>query len=454
MQKVLVANRGEIACRVMSACRSLGLSTVAVYSEADANALHVASADAAVLVGPPPPRESYLKIDAILRAARESGADAVHPGYGFLAENRAFADEVIAAGLTWIGPAPQTITDMGDKERAREIAKAAGVPVVPGSARFAMDQLSGIEKAAEEIGYPVLVKAAAGGGGIGMRRVEREADLMAAARATQALAEKAFGDGTVYLEKFIARARHVEVQVFGFGNGGAVHLFERDCSIQRRFQKIIEESPAPGVPSAILQRMYASAVALCAQERYRGAGTIEFILDAQTNDFYFLEMNTRIQVEHPVTEMNTGVDLVGLQLQFAGGLPLSISRQDDVRAAGHAIECRIYAERPSKMFLPSPGPLTVFSLPPEAHGLRIDTGVREGDKITPHYDPMVAKVITHAPTRNDAIERMLAALAATRIEGIETNVSFLRRVLDSAAFRSGAVHTGFVDDHKQALLAA
>jgi acetyl/propionyl-CoA carboxylase alpha subunit len=454
MQKVLIANRGEIACRIIRSCRTLGLRTLAVYSEADANALHVASADEAVAIGPAAARESYLKVDAILAAARAGGADAVHPGYGFLAENETFAEAVIAAGLTWIGPAPQTIADMGDKERARALAKAAGVPILPGSARFVPGELAGLERAAEEIGFPVLVKAAAGGGGIGMRRVERTADLTAAAEATQALAMKAFGDGTIYLEKFIAAARHVEVQVFGFGDGRAVHLFERDCSIQRRFQKIIEESPAPGLRDDTRNAMFSAALALCAQERYRGAGTIEFIVDADTNAFYFLEMNTRIQVEHPVTEMNTGLDLVGLQIQLAGRMPLPVQRQAQIASEGHAIECRVYAERPAKMFLPSPGPLTVFVTPPERDGLRVDTGVRQGDQISPHYDPMIAKIVAHASTREGAIERMLVGLRATRIEGIQTNIEFLRRAIDSAAFRAGKVHTGFVDEHKQALIGA
>lgn len=454
MQKVLIANRGEIACRVMRSCRALELATVAVYSEADANALHVASAEQSVAIGPAAARDSYLKIDAILAAARESGADAVHPGYGFLAENRGFAEAVIARGLTWIGPDPQTIADMGDKERARAIAKSAGVPVLPGSARFAVDELAGIGTIADEIGFPLLVKAAAGGGGIGMRRVNAAADLDAAVTATQTMAAKAFGDGTVYLEKFIASARHVEVQVFGFGDGQAFHLFERDCSIQRRFQKIVEESPAPGLPQETREAMFAAAIALCKQERYRGAGTIEFIFDVETNDFYFLEMNTRIQVEHPVTEMITGADLVALQIRLAARMSLPIEHQDQVRADGHAIECRIYAERPAKMFLPSPGPLNVFAMPAAADGVRIDTGVRQGDQITPFYDPMVAKIVVHAATREAAIDRMLAALGEARVEGIATNIEFLRRTVDHAAFRAGRLHTGFVDEHRAALLGA
>lgn len=454
MRTVLVANRGEIACRIMRSCRDLGLRTVAVYSDADVNSLHAASADDAFAIGPAAARESYLKIDAILDAARKGRADAIHPGYGFLAENRSFAEAVVGAGLTWIGPDPWTIGDMGDKERARALAKTAGVPVLPGSARFAPEELAGLETAAEELGFPLLVKASAGGGGIGMRRVDRSADLATAVAATQTMAAKAFGDGTVYLEKFIATARHVEVQVFGFGDGRTIHLFERDCSIQRRFQKIVEESPAPKLPQATREAMFSAALALCRQERYRGAGTIEFIVDVRTGAFYFLEMNTRIQVEHPVTEMITGLDLVGLQIQLAAEMPLAVERQDQVRACGHAIECRIYAERPAKMFLPSPGRLNIFVLPAPGDGVRIDTGVRQGDEITSHYDPMVAKLIVHATTREAAIDRMLTALGAARVEGIQTNIEFLRRTIDHAAFRSGALHTGFIDEHKQTLLAA
>jgi acetyl-CoA carboxylase biotin carboxylase subunit len=453
MRKVLIANRGEIACRIIRSCRSLGLATVAVYSEADAAALHVASADEAVAIGPAPARESYLRPDAILAAARATGADAIHPGYGFLAENAEFASAVGEAGLTWVGPTPRTIEDMGDKERARVLAKSAGVPVLPGSSRFALDDSSGLAEAAAEVGFPLLVKAAAGGGGIGMRRVERPDDLLAAVASTQAMAQKAFGDGTIYLERFVPRARHIEVQVFGFGDGHAIHLFERDCSIQRRFQKIVEESPAPGLRATQREEMVAAAVALCKQERYRGAGTIEFVVDAKTQEFYFLEMNTRIQVEHPVTEMSTGIDLVAMQMRLAAGQTLPVTRQEEVIARGHAIECRIYAERPAKMFLPSPGPLKVLDLPPESPGVRIDTGVRQGDQISPHYDPMIAKLIVHGPTRDEAIERMSAALAAARIEGIHTNIDFLRRTVASEAFRAGLVHTGFVDAHKASLLA-
>jgi acetyl/propionyl-CoA carboxylase alpha subunit len=452
MNRVLIANRGEIACRIIRSCRALGLETVAIYSEADASALHVQSADGAEPIGPPAARQSYLNIDAVLAAARAAQADAIHPGYGFLAENPRFAERVIAEGLTWIGPRPKTIEDMGDKERARLLAKAAGVPVLPGSPRFAPGDLSGLDEEAERVGYPLLVKAACGGGGIGMQRVDEAGRLRPVVESTQSMAERAFGDGTVYLERFIPKARHVEIQVFGFGDGHAVHLFERECSIQRRYQKIIEETPAPELADDARRAMSAAAVALAAQERYRGAGTVEFVVDAETGAFFFLEMNTRIQVEHPVTEMTTGLDLVALQIRLARGEDLSDLTQDRIRPRGSAIECRIYAENPSRMFLPSPGPLEVFRLPEPGDGIRIDAGVREGDRITPHYDPLIAKLICHGADRGEAIERSIAALRASAIEGIHSNLQFLRRVLEHPAFQAGDVHTGFVDAYRPQLM--
>jgi 3-methylcrotonyl-CoA carboxylase alpha subunit len=452
MRKVLIANRGEIACRVIRSCKALGIGTVAVHSEADARALHVDLADEAYPVGPAPAKHSYLSIPAILAAAEASGADAVHPGYGFLAENSAFARAVMAAGLIWIGPDPDSIDDMGDKERARLLAKAAGVPILPGSPRFARGELHGLSEAAEQVGFPLLVKASAGGGGIGMRRVDTVADLAKVVETTQTLAEKSFGDGAVYLERLVPKARHIEIQVFGFGDGRAVHLFERECSIQRRFQKIIEETPAPRLDSSTVAEMARSAVALCRQERYRGAGTVEFVVDAETGAFHFLEMNTRIQVEHPVTEMTVGVDLVGLQVRLAKGDDLSELTQDSIQRAGHAIECRLYAENPKMNFLPSPGVLKRFHLPAEGNGLRIDTGVREGDQITFHYDPMIAKLVARGDTRDAAIDRMLQCLNELAVEGVATNTGFLARVLDHAAFRAGDTHTGFVAEHGDALL--
>ena len=453
MKTVLIANRGEIACRVIRSCQALGLRTVVVHSDPDTQSRHVEMADQRVSLGGSSAAESYLRADAVLEAARSSGADAIHPGYGFLAENENFAAAVEGAGLIWVGPTPASIADMGDKERARMLARAAGVPVLPGSNRFRPGELDGLGAAADEVGYPLLVKAAAGGGGIGMRRVDRPEDLQAAVESTQGMAARAFGDGTVYLERYIARARHVEVQVFGFGDGDAIHAHERDCSIQRRFQKIIEESPAPGLSQDTLQAMYSAAVALCRQERYRGAGTVEFVLDAHTHEFFFLEMNTRIQVEHPVSEMVSGLDLVGMQLQLAAGQMPQPRTQDGVHVRGHAIECRLYAERPAKGFLPSTGLLTRLDLPPTDSTLRIESGVRNGDRISHHYDPMIAKFIAHGADREQAIARLIDAIDAVRIEGVETNLAFLRRTLEHPAFRMGELSTGFVDQYKPELIA-
>ncbi len=452
MKRILVANRGEIACRVIRAAHALGLEAVAVYSDADANALHVEMADHAVRLGPPPAAESYLKQELILAAARDTGADAVHPGYGFMAESRPFAEAVQRAGLIWVGPRPETIEDMGDKQRARRLAEAAGVPVLPGSGRFSVGALDGLEEAGETVGYPLLVKAAAGGGGIGMRRVDGPEKLRKTVEATQGMAERSFGDGSIYLERFIDRARHVEIQVFGHGDGRAVHLWERDCSIQRRFQKIVEESPAPGLSAETLARMAEAGRALAAAERYTGAGTVEFVVDADTQAFFFLEMNTRIQVEHPVTEMVTGVDLVGLQLRLACGDDLH-DELNSIARKGHAVECRLYAENPAKNFFPSPGTLSVFRTPDDMEGVRIDAGVREGDAITPYYDPMIAKIIAWGEDRDTAIARMRAALSATRIEEPVTNREFLIAVMDDPEFRAGRVWTGFVEGRRKQLAA-
>ncbi|MSR13366.1 MAG: acetyl-CoA carboxylase biotin carboxylase subunit [Gammaproteobacteria bacterium] len=453
MNKLLVANRGEIACRVLRSARKLGVSTVAVYSDADEAALHTRSADEAVRIGPARAAESYLNVDALLAAARRTGADSIHPGYGFLAENAAFATQVIAAGLTFVGPTPEQIEAMGDKARARGLALAAGVPIVPGSARFTSGELGGLEAAAAKVGYPLLVKAAAGGGGIGMRLVEDPIQLLKIAEATQTMATRSFGDGAIFLERYIPKARHIEIQVFGFGDGRAIHLFERDCSIQRRFQKVIEESPAPGLPESIRQRMAEAAVTLAGSQQYAGAGTVEFIVDAVTFDFFFLEMNTRIQVEHPVTEMITGEDLVELQLRLARGERLAHMEQAKLTSHGHAIECRIYAENPLKMFLPSPGKLNVLRLPAASSRVRIDTGVREGDTITAYYDPMIAKVVCWGESRAAALSAMVGALASSRIEGISSNIDFLGRVIGHAAFSRGDVFTGFIEEYKQDLIA-
>ena len=453
MQKLLIANRGEIACRIMRSARSLGIATVAVYSEADADARHVAEADEALPIGPPAAKESYLVADKIIAAARESGADAIHPGYGFLAENPAFAQAVEDAGLIWVGPTAESIAAMGDKERARTVARDAGLPIVPGSARLTADGPSGLDEAAQAVGFPLLVKASAGGGGIGMRQVDDPAKLADVVGATQTMAERAFGDGTVYLERLVQRPRHVEIQVFGHGDGRGFHLMERECSVQRRFQKIVEEAPSPAVDSALRARMADAALALVERERYRGAGTVEFIL-APDGEFYFLEMNTRIQVEHPATEMITGLDLVGLQLRLARGEDLSGLAAPAAGPDGHAIECRIYAENPNKNFLPSPGLLERFAPPTEGDGIRLDTGVTEGDRITPFYDPMIAKLVARGSDRSAAIDRMLTALGEFRIEGIVTNIDFLLKVIDHDAFRAGNTHTGFVNEHRSDLMGA
>ena len=452
VKKVLIANRGEIACRIIRSCRALGMETVAVHSDADADAMHVALASESVAIGGTAPAQSYLRAERIVDAARSSEADAIHPGYGFLSENAGFARAVQAAGITWIGPDPASIEAMGDKARARQLAANAGVPVLPGSARFACAELAGkMEDAATEIGYPLLVKAVSGGGGIGMRAVEGPHALHDAIERAQSIAQRAFGDGTIYFERFVPEARHVEVQVFGLGDAGALHLFERDCSLQRRFQKVIEETPAPGISAATLGAMYECALALCREQRYRGAGTIEFIVDARTERFYFLEMNTRIQVEHPVTEMVTGLDLVAMQIEHAAGRLLALS-QSNIRREGHAIECRLYAERPAKGFLPSPGVLKKLRFPAMGGGVRIDTGVREGDTITHYYDPMIAKVVVRGTNRAQAAEMMLAALGDIEIEGIETNLGFLRRTIAHPAFQSGCVRTNSIDRYREELV--
>lgn len=443
--KVLIANRGEIACRIMRTCRELGLPTVAVYSDADRESMHVDMADEAVHVGPAQARESYLNVDAVLSAARETGAVAVHPGYGFLSENAEFAKRVMGEGMRWIGPSPESIDAMGDKERAREIAEGAGVPILPGSPRFREGEGGDIAGAADAVGYPLLVKAAAGGGGIGMRRVDGPDQLEAVVQATQSMAGKSFGDSSVYFERFVPEARHVEVQVFGFGDGSGVHLYDRDCSVQRRFQKIVEEAPAPDLPEEVRKRLHDASLALVRHQQYSGAGTVEFIYDAQRGEAYFLEMNTRIQVEHPATEMITGVDLVSWQILHALGR-LQPVEQSAITISGHAVECRLYAERPEKNFLPSPGLIESVAWPEEGPSLRIDTGVRSGTRVTPYYDPMVAKVIAHGDDRLQALERLAAAMGELQVEGLSTNAEFLREVLEDAAFREGGVTTGYVTE--------
>lgn len=445
VRKLLIANRGEIACRIIRTCKAMGITTVAVHSEADHEALHVKNADIACEIGPPPVGKSYLDMDAILRAVEETEADAVHPGYGLLAENADFARAVQKANKIWIGPDPLTIEVMGDKERARDLAKTLGVPILPGSGRIRPGDKVNHAEVDSMIGYPLLVKAAGGGGGIGMRLVTKSSDLDTQIGATQELAERIFKDPTVFVERYVTNARHIEIQVFGFGDGRGIHLFDRDCTIQRRFQKVIEEAPAPALSDDICKRMQKAALAIVKQQQYLGAGTVEFIYDCDRDEFYFLEMNTRIQVEHTVTEMVSGIDLVRYQIEAAVGCFPS-PWQENYNLNGHAIECRIYAERPENNFLPSAGRLTRLHFPKQVDGLRIDTGVGEGDNITPYYDPMIAKFITWGPDRSAAILRMYKALLDTVIEGVSSNLKFLLDVLDDPDFQSARVTTNYVNE--------
>jgi acetyl-CoA carboxylase biotin carboxylase subunit len=440
LASVLVANRGEIARRVIRACRALGVRAIAVHSEADAASPHVADADQAVLIGPAPARESYLDIDRILAAARESGARAVHPGYGFLSENWRFAKACEEGALVWIGPSWRVIQQMGDKVEARRRMREAGVPVVPGS-EGALDTLEAARAVGEMVGYPLMLKAAAGGGGIGMVRVGEAAGLSAAWTSAQRRALAAFGSGALFVERYMTEPRHVEVQVFGDARGQVVHLHERECSIQRRHQKLVEESPAPGLEADLKARLVAAAVAGARAVGYVNAGTMEFIV--QGREFYFLEMNTRLQVEHPVTEEVTGLDLVQWQLRIADGESLP-RKQEEIVQRGAALECRIYAEDPAKGFMPSPGPITRLVLPQGA-GVRVECGVAEGVQVSVHYDPLLAKLVTWGETREEAVARMSAALDGFVVEGIRTVIPFHRRVLASPAFRAGRVHTQMVE---------
>jgi len=452
--RILIANRGEIACRVIRTARRLGIGTVAVYSDADSGARHVAMADAAYHIGPPAARESYLRAEAIIDAARASGAQAIHPGYGFLSENAAFAEACASAGIVFIGPPPSAIRAMGLKGAAKALMVEAGVPVVPGYHGDDQEP-ERLRAEAARIGYPVLIKAVAGGGGKGMRRVDADAEFDRALAGAKREAAGAFGDDKVLIEKYLVKPRHIEIQVFADTHGNAIHLNERDCSIQRRHQKVIEEAPAPGMPASMRKAMGDAAVAAAKAIAYVGAGTIEFIADVadglRGDRFYFMEMNTRLQVEHPVTEMITGQDLVEWQLRVAAGghLPLT---QDQVPIDGHALEVRLYAENPARGFLPSTGKLIRFRTPVEGMHVRIDTGVREGDEVTPFYDPMIAKLIVHDRDRNAALRRLRQALRQTEIVGPASNVVFLGAVAGHPAFIGGDLDTGFIDRHKAALL--
>jgi acetyl-CoA/propionyl-CoA carboxylase biotin carboxyl carrier protein len=447
IRRLLIANRGEIALRIIRACREMNVESIAVYSDADRDAPHALAADRAVAIGPPSAAESYLSIPRILDAARSSGADAVHPGYGFLSENDEFAAGCERAGIIFVGPPASVIAQMGSKIDARRLMQRAGVPVVPGETPDDQSD-AGLRKAVDAIGLPALIKASAGGGGKGMRRVEEPAEVDAAIQAARREATGAFGDGTLYVERLVATPHHVEVQIFGDAQGQIVHLFERECSVQRRHQKIIEESPSPNLTPGLRARITEAAVRAGQVCGYRNAGTVEFLLDlsggpADAAPFYFLEMNTRLQVEHPVTEQQLGVDLVRGQLLVAAGEPLPWA-QDDLKPRGHAIEARVYAEDPAAGFLPQAGRLLLYR-EPRRPGLRIDSGVAEGALIPVHYDPMLAKVIASAETRDLAIARLSAALRGYPILGVTTNIPFLIRILESPAFREGRIDTRFLD---------
>ncbi len=449
--KILIANRGEIACRVIKTARRLGIKTVAVYSDADRGARHVAMADEAVHIGPSPARESYLLADRIIEAARRTGAEAIHPGYGFLSENAGFAEACAKAGLVFIGPPPAAIRAMGSKSEAKKIMEKAKVPLVPG---YHGDDQSPdlLAKEAARIGFPVLIKASAGGGGKGMRVVEEQAKFADALAGAKREAKAAFADDHVLVEKYLTRPRHIEIQVFADGHGSCLYLFERDCSIQRRHQKVIEEAPAPDMDPARRKAMGDAAVAAAKAIGYQGAGTVEFIAD-QDGTFFFMEMNTRLQVEHPVTEAITGQDLVEWQLVVAAGgrMPLT---QDQLRIHGHAVEVRLYAEDPARNFLPSTGTLVHLKLPQENPHVRVDTGVRQGDTVTPFYDPMIAKVIVHDRDRASAMRRMAVLMGETEVVGVATNAALLRALCSHPAFVGGEIDTGFIERHRATLFPA
>ncbi len=453
MRRVLIANRGEIALRVIRGCTTAGLETVAVYSDADSGAPHVQAADVAVRIGPPPAAESYLNVAALLEAARLTGADAVHPGYGFLSERAHFARAVETAGLTFIGPPADAIERLGSKTGARRLMEAAGVPVVPG---ITLDDQSdaALLAAGATLGVPLLVKPAAGGGGIGMKTVRHLDDLAEALAQARREAQAAFGNSTLYLERLIDRPRHIEVQIFGDRHGQVVHLFERECSAQRRHQKVVEETPSPAVTPALRARIGAAAVAAGRTVGYQNAGTVEFLLEGQGDDarFYFLEINARLQVEHPITECVVGVDLVRAQLAVAAGEPLPW-RQEDLTQRGHAIECRVYAEDPARGFLPQAGPLLRYR-EPSGPGLRVDAGVVEGGAVSVYYDPMLAKLIAYGDTREHCLARAREALTRFEILGLHTNLAFLQTLLAHPAFVAGQIDTGFLDRHLPELTTA
>jgi 3-methylcrotonyl-CoA carboxylase alpha subunit len=447
VKRILIANRGEIALRVMRTAKRMGLSTVAVYSEADAADAFVEAADQAVLIGPPPARDSYLKVDAIIKAAKQAGADAIHPGYGFLSENAAFADACQREGLIFIGPPAAAIRAMGSKSAAKALMQKAGVPLVPGYHGEDQSEAT-LDKEAAKVGFPLLIKASAGGGGKGMKIAAAKGEFKDALASAQREAQNAFGDAKVLLERYLTKPRHVEMQIFADSHGNVLHLFERDCSLQRRYQKVVEEAPAPFLADAMRQAMAAAAVAAARAVDYVGAGTVEFIVEG--DQFYFMEMNTRLQVEHPVTEAITGLDLVEWQIRVARGENLPLS-QEQVEKQGHAVEVRLYAEDPDRDFLPQIGRLCHLAWP---GGVRIDSGVRQGSEVSRHYDPMLAKLVAHGADRNEAIGRLVRALEHTEIVGVATNRRFLRKLVGHPDFAAGEIDTGFIARHSADLQSA
>ena len=451
MKRILIANRGEIACRIIECCKKLNIHSIAVYSDIDKNSRHVTKANEAIHIGPSKAKESYLSTTNIIDAALKTNADAIHPGYGFLAENDQFAKKIIDSGIIWIGPTPETIISMGNKETARALAAESGVPICPGINQNELEEES-LEEKCNTIGFPILVKASAGGGGIGMQIAKDYNQLKEVIEKTKNLAGKAFGNSDIFLEKYIANARHIEIQIFGYGEKKAIHLYERDCSLQRRFQKIIEESPAPNIERETINQMSECAVNFSSNQKYEGAGTVEFVYDVDNKKFYFLEMNTRIQVEHPVTEQITGLDLVEMQIKFALKINDHTLQQDKILRSGHAIECRLYAEDPSKNFLPSPGKISKLSIPKLTSTDRLDIGVDEGDEISFYYDPMVAKVITQGENRDDSINNMIQLLNEIEIEGISSNKSFLLTVLENKVFLEANFNTKFIENNLDFLL--
>ena len=451
MKRILIANRGEIACRIIKCCKLLGHISISIHSDADKEALHVRMSDESYYIGASKAEESYLNIKNILLVAEKNNVDAIHPGFGFLSENMKFAKSVIEKGIIWIGPHPNNIESMGSKNLSRELAVQAGLPICPGINDIENLSSEELEAQCMDIGYPILIKASAGGGGIGMSIAKDFNELKNSISKTKNLALKAFGDDRIFIEKFIQNARHIEIQVFGFGKAGAIHLYERDCSMQRRFQKVIEESPAPNVHPKLLREMAQCARNLAASQNYDGAGTVEFIYDVDDKKFYFLEMNTRIQVEHPVTEMMTNCDLIAMQLQYAFKRNIKLINQEDISIYGHAIECRVYAEDSENNFIPSPGKILKLSFPTIPEGVRLDWGFEEGDEVSFYYDPMIGKIIAHDHNRSKAINKLISFLERIEIKGIKTNIPFLISLLNSEAFQKGMHHTKYIESNLKIL---